>query len=50
MRNITETNMNTNFTIMEDTETENCLGDVIGNIVTEEETYEKAIRGIETLG
>ena len=49
-RNITKTHMNTNFTIMEDTETENYLGDIIGNIVTEEETYEKAIRGIETLG
>jgi len=49
-RNITKTHMNTNFTIMEDTETENYLGDIIGNVVTEEETYEKAIRGIETLG
>ena len=49
-RNITKTHMDTNFTIMKDTDTENYLGDIIGNIVTEEETYEKAIRGIETLG
>ena len=49
-RNITKTHMNTNFTIMEDTETEKYLGDIVGNIVTEEETYEKAIRGIEILG
>ena len=42
--------MKVNFTVMEENETENYLGDVIGNMVTEENTFEKALRGIDSLG
>ena len=42
--------MNAKFTIMGDNETENYLGDVIGNEVTEEITYNKVITGIVNLG
>ena len=42
--------MKTNFTVMEDNESEKYLGDMIGNMVTEEQTYDKTLEGIEKLG
>ena len=49
-RHLTPANMKTNFTIMEDNESEKYLGDMIGNMVTEEQTYDKTLEGIEKLG
>ena len=42
--------MKTNFMVMEDNESEKYLGDTIGNLVKEEETYDKTLEGIEKLG
>ena len=39
----------TNFKLMVDTETETCLGDVIGNTVVEETIFEKSLEAIEKL-
>ena len=41
--------MKTNFTILQENKSETYLGDVIGNTVTEENTFNEAIKGIERL-
>ena len=38
------------FKIVEETETEKYLGDIIGNLATEEDTFNKLLEGIERLG
>ena len=42
--------MEVKFTIMKDRETEHYLDDVIGNIVIQKATFDKALGGIDTLG
>ena len=42
--------MKTNFTIIQEEESETYVGDVIGNTVTEGDTFNSAINGIEKLG
>ena len=48
--NLNQTSVQKFFKIMEEVETETCLGDVIGNEVAEEMTCEKLLKGIEQLG
>ena len=48
--NVTKANLNVNFTITKDGENETYLGDVIGNTITENQTFDKAIYGKEKLG
>ena len=49
-KNITQANINVNFTSMEETETEDYLGYLIGSIVPESKTFDKALTGIDILG
>ena len=49
-KHVTSRTLNVNFTIMEDGKNETYLGDTIGNNVTEEQTFGKALKGIKMLG
>ena len=49
-KNVTKALMKVNFTIMKENDNETYLGDIIGNNVTEEQTFDKAIKGMEKLG
>ena len=46
-KNVTQTSMKVNFTIMKENENETYLGNIIGNNITDEQMFDKAIRGIE---
>ena len=46
---ISQKTFNVNFTIMKDTNNETYLGDVIGNNVTKDQTFNKPLQGMEKL-
>ena len=49
-KHVTVATLNIKFTIIEDGANETYLGDTIGNNVTEEQTFGKALKSIKTLG